>query len=523
MATQTGSIDLKAHYDAGKVAANYVSDISNGILVHPENDTQNGVRITDMVDILRDDVSVMAVGERNLETGNDVIRIGKGGETRTEIDFHSLKLIDKEGTSYVWFSDLRDAEGYVPEKFIGDGETTQFYITVLPKTVIEVTIDGTPTAAYTRSGRLFTFTTAPASDSEIIIKYELYSTNIAEAKAYTLGLRKANSPIGAVSMAEGVNTIASGAYSHVEGRASKAIGYYSHAEGHNTTAQNESCHAEGYSTFASSSRVQDGAAHAEGYETQAKALAGHAEGYRTIAGDGGLTNIGCHAEGANTQAYLIGAHAEGRGSIANERGAHAQNEYTIASKEAQTALGTYNLEDTSTTTTHPSSASAYGQYAFIVGNGTDDNDRSNALTVDWQGNVDASGDVTVSNHSSPIGTVKYASLTSNKSVPNNTGTELVRINLDKGVWVIVAGVRWATNANGYRQMNVYGVSGSTEIHLLTAPVSGHYTQMNFSRILEVSADNTPIYLNGRQTSGGALNALAGGGNWGTYITAVRIA
>lgn len=122
----------------------------------------------------------------------------------------------------------------------------------------------------------------------------------------------------------------------------------------------------------------------------------------------------------------------------------------------------------------------------------------------------------------PIGTVKYASLASNKSVPNNAGTELVRISLDKGVWVIVAGVRWAENTNGYRQLNVYGVSGSTEIHLLTAPANGHYTQMNFSRILEVSADNTPIFLNGRQTSGSALNALAGGDNWGTYITAVRI-
>lgn len=120
------------------------------------------------------------------------------------------------------------------------------------------------------------------------------------------------------------------------------------------------------------------------------------------------------------------------------------------------------------------------------------------------------------------GQVVYNWLPSNTSVANNTATELVTMTLDKGTWVIVAGVRWAENTNGYRQLNVYGVSGSTEIHLLTAPTNGHYTQMNFSRILEVSADNTPIFLNGRQTSGSALNALAGGDNWGTYITAVRI-
>lgn len=120
------------------------------------------------------------------------------------------------------------------------------------------------------------------------------------------------------------------------------------------------------------------------------------------------------------------------------------------------------------------------------------------------------------------GQVVYNWLPSNTSVANNTATELVTMTLDKGTWVIVAGVRWAENTNGYRQLNVYNVSGSAEIHQLISPASGHYTQMNFTRIWEIPADNTPIYLNGRQTSGGALNALAGGGNWGTYLTAVRI-
>ena len=128
----------------------------------------------------------------------------------------------------------------------------------------------------------------------------------------------------------------------------------------------------------------------------------------------------------------------------------------------------------------------------------------------------------IGNFISVVGTVKYEYLPSNKSCPNNTATELVTMTLDKGTWVIVAGVRWAENTSGYRQLNVYNVSGSAEIHQLISPASGHYTQMNFTRIWEIPADNTPIYLNGRQTSGGALNALAGGGNWGTYLTAVRI-
>ena len=38
-----------------------------------------------------------------------------------------------------------------------------------------------------------------------------------------------------------------------------------------------------------------------------------------------------------------------------------------------------------------------GDYALIIGNGTDDNNRSNAATVDWQGNVKTAGSVTENN------------------------------------------------------------------------------------------------------------------------------
>ena len=46
MTTTRGSYDFKAvkqaHDDAEQVATNYVTDISNGIMVHPENDTEKG-------------------------------------------------------------------------------------------------------------------------------------------------------------------------------------------------------------------------------------------------------------------------------------------------------------------------------------------------------------------------------------------------------------------------------------------------------------------------------------------------
>lgn len=63
---------------------------------------------------------------------------------------------------------------------------------------------------------------------------------------------------------------------------------------------------------------------------------------------------------------------------------------TVASK-AGVAIGKYNAKDQN------------NDYAFIVGKGTSDNSRSNALTVDWGGNVAATGNITTD------GTVNIAS------------------------------------------------------------------------------------------------------------------
>ena len=70
---------------------------------------------------------------------------------------------------------------------------------------------------------------------------------------------------------------------------------------------------------------------------------------------------------------------EGLDARANGECSHAQNRGTVATSDNQTAIGTFNEEDDSDT------------YAFIVGNGSDDSNRSNALTVDWNGNTSAAG------------------------------------------------------------------------------------------------------------------------------------
>ena len=86
-----------------------------------------------------------------------------------------------------------------------------------------------------------------------------------------------------------------------------------------------------------------------------------------------------HAEGTSTQATGASSHAEGYNTKATGIASHAQNDRTIAASAYQTAIGICNVEDSS------------GDYLFIIGNGSDDDNRSNALTVDQYGNVEAAG------------------------------------------------------------------------------------------------------------------------------------
>lgn len=166
---------------------------------------------------------------------------------------------------------------------------------------------------------------------------------------------------GVGTKAEGSNyTI--GTYAIAIGSGTKASGAYSFAEGINTTADGPRAHAEGNKTTASSTD-----AHAEGEETTASNSRAHAEGYKTT------------ASGSSS-------HAEGNQTTASGSATHAQNLGTIAQRAYQTALGQYNIADTT------GNAVTRGTYVVIVGNGTSNSARSNALTVDWSGNVDiASG------------------------------------------------------------------------------------------------------------------------------------
>ena len=95
----------------------------------------------------------------------------------------------------------------------------------------------------------------------------------------------------------------------------------------------------------------------------------HAEGDSSIASD-----YASHAEGGLTIASGYYAHTEGYNTRASGYASHAEGNKTIASSENQHVQGKLNIEDTE------------NKYAHIVGNGTSDTARSNAHTLDWNGN-----------------------------------------------------------------------------------------------------------------------------------------
>ena len=100
----------------------------------------------------------------------------------------------------------------------------------------------------------------------------------------------------------------------------------------------------------------------------------------------GLTVHGTLENGVNAQATGRGAHAEGVDTVASGNYSHAEGKGTIASGEAQHVLGRYNVS-ASTTTVNDQEV----DLLEIVGNGSSDESRSNARTLDASGNESLAG------------------------------------------------------------------------------------------------------------------------------------
>lgn len=150
-------------------------------------------------------------------------------------------------------------------------------------------------------------------------------------------------------------------------------GSYAGAEIFNTlsnTASGSCSHAEGFNTAANGTN-----SHTEGGSTEAGGNNSHAEGFQSIA-----NGSSSHAEGSFTKAIGEASHAEGHNTTASGNFSHAEGYATIALRKAVHVQGQYNIVDDD-----EDGPNFTGKYVHIVGNGTNEDNRSNAHTVSWTG------------------------------------------------------------------------------------------------------------------------------------------
>lgn len=200
--------------------------------------------------------------------------------------------------------------------------------------------------------------------------YNDYVNNIATGY-YAIAQGFGTQALGNFSHTSGWLTKAPGYCAIASGRRSEAKGHYSHAEGMNTQATGNHSHAENEGCIA-----KGGRSHAEGYYTEATTNQAHSEGMYTKA-----SGINSHAEGWQTTASGQNAFSGGKLTTASGTNSFANGLSTIAAGTNQVVHGKYNISDTSS--------------LFILGNGTNETERSNAFKVDGSGNGWFAGKITV--------------------------------------------------------------------------------------------------------------------------------
>lgn len=158
--------------------------------------------------------------------------------------------------------------------------------------------------------------------------------------------------------------------------------------------------------------------------TTASGIGSIAIGFSTYASGTYAISIGYNNTASGTAAINIGTMCEASANYSLSFGYR-----TKAGSVYQTTLGKCNVEDTSDT------------YCLIVGNGTDDNNRSNAMTVDWNGNINANN-IVASTSISNTGLISFKN-SNNTAVyttqlpiydGSSSGSGTTTIIIDCGTW-----------------------------------------------------------------------------------------
>lgn len=191
-----------------------------------------------------------------------------------------------------------------------------------------------------------------------------------------------------------------------------------------------------------------------------------------------------------------------------------------ASRAGVFVVGKYNVDETSYIDIDPSLDNT-SQNLFVVGKGSSDSNRSNALTVDRDGNVKAAGSITASGHDGAIGERQYRTGTANKAsstsfddVVNST----VYADVTAGVWILHAMAEFPQNNKGRRALRIKMSSSGNILRSENNKnaVTGGATRVHSFATIQLNSSQK-ITLQAMQNSGSTLNGVI------YYLEAVRIA
>lgn len=361
--------------EASKTALNYIVDMVDGIFVHPKNNKKNGVRITDVVDIIRNGVTVARYG--------DVATIGRTDGTSSffRVKSDALEGRSKSGDAYFRAEDLEGKE--ITLERTGTGAQRQWAVMYADTDITPtVTVDGVEKEAefVTSGGNTFVRIgfPYPAQGAVILITYTL--TSGSSLPCFTFGTRNSGQ--------------ASGPYSAVIGR------------------------------------------------------------------DG----------------------------IATQEGAVSTGVGTIANRDGQAVVGTYNDPDAS--------------QLFAVGNGTSDSNRSTAFAIGGNGEI-------MTNGQELFGGGSWSPSSSYPSIASGSWSAALSdktFTLPAGTYLVVFGADFASNATGYRMIQ-FATSAAGNRYTPTArAVDGNDTRLSGSMII-TPTQSTIYSMFAYQNSGGSLQVV----------------
>lgn len=420
--------------NAAKTATNFISTVdSTGIMVHPNGNTTTGWKISNAIELLRNNDSHMKLWIDDNSVAK--IRIGKEDSKHVLIDDDSVDIVDNNTTlaSFGEVATIGQINGdkimISPTEITGVMKNNQdlFRITHFPvQTSTPTNVTLTETTQYISKNIedqfIYHLKFTPIDNSTVNWEEYFYDENYQELNSrvksetyhyypynegeieeagWTEAISEDAASVGSRpqepvvitgewfneygGLSIGVKTSTSQVkyvkfvITYMTQSREKEYAYYTFGDRNDYMNAGDHSFVQGIYNTASgkcshaegeSSQATGDYSHAECYRTKANGNYSHSEGYETKAVGGAS-----HAEGKITKAYGVGSHAEGRGTSAGNNttgnASHAEGFSTIADADYSHAqnIGTIAGSESQTVMGRLNIVDRNNKYALIIGNG----------------------------------------------------------------------------------------------------------------------------------------------------------